>query len=847
MKKRFTSLLALASTALLLPAVNAGSYSTNFDEASAPSPGYVLYGNAVVEAGGGAGGTACAKLTKALNGQQGSFIINELDPGAAVSEFTANFKMLIGGGSAVPADGCSFNFANDLPNGTFGEAGAGNGLRLGFDIYDNVDGNPNNGSGEAPRFNVWWQGALKGSTPLQSLAFMAGNTFVDVSVTIKPNHRLDVTWGGTPIFTDLDIGYQPVTGGRFGWGGRTGGLNANQFVDDVSITTTVATPLPPVPPATAFFDFNAGLPAGTNNYGNAGVQATGGAGNTGYMRLTEAVNGQAGTWTVEDLNAGGPVESLDISFKLKLSNGTNPPADGFGVHWAPDIANAGFPNAEEAVGHGLSVGFDVYDNGGGEAPAIDVFWLGNKVGGVKVSSAFLNTQGSFLDTRIRLTSTGKVSVTFGGTFIIYDLQVPNWTAFSGARYGFAARTGGLNQLQAIDDVSITSVAFTGPIGFVVQPVAPPALVVGGSASFSVTTNDPISTGYQWQVLPVGATVWQNAPGASATSSYTTPSLAAADNGIQYRCHVTSSKNGSSADSNVMTMLVRDITRPAVAQINDTFDGAASVTNIGTATSAVQTLSGDYSLEAAGGTAGSGSLILTRAENGKFGTLVIGDVNPGFAVQGVTAVVKASISGENPADGWSFSWGNNIAASQAYSAVENGLGDGLRVGFIYYSGSGVGVVVYWNNVFITKVNSNLATLQTAPGAYKEAIIRLTPSGTGTGATLDVAFGGLVLIDGLSLPDATPLTGASFALGARTGGANQLHQFDDFCISTSRLPFAGEPTIDISRNEDDITQTITFTGILSVSTDLATWTDLNVTSPYVVPLGLLPDREYYRAHQ
>ncbi len=839
-RKYLTLLSAIGALAASATHSQAGSYAINFDEPSIPAPGYTLYGNAVVEALGGVGDTTCAKLTKAINGQGGSLILNELDPGASVSEFTATFKLRMGGGTPVPADGCAFSFAPDIVAGVFGEAGSGKGLTIGFDTYDNVDANPNNGTGEAPRFNVFWNGTLVASSPLQSLATMVSDTYVEAMVKINSNRKLDFTWGGVPIFTDLAIGWQPITGGKFGWGGRTGGANANHFVDDIAISTTTVT-LPAPPAATVFYDFNtATVPAGTNAYGNATIVATGGVGNTAFMQLTDAVNGQAGTWTVNDLNAGGPVESIDMSFKLFLSNGTNPPADGFGFHWAPDLPAAGFPNAEEAVGHGLSIGFDVYDNGGGEAPALDVFWLGNKVGGVKVPQSFLNTQGAFVNTRIRLTAQGLIDVQFGNAIVIYHLQVPNWTAFSGAKYGFAARTGGLNQRQAIDDVAITAVPYAGPIGFITQPIAQ-KVVINGTVTYVVETNDASASQFQWQKLAPGGSIWENIGGATG-ASYTTPAATFADDGTQFRAHVTSTRNGSQADSNAVTLIVRNIARPGLAQVNDTFDGGA-IANTGTANPA-QTLSGNYSLPTSGGTLASGSLILTPAAASQFGTLVIGDFNGGAGLAGFTAAVNFDINGANPADGWSLSFGRNIAATQAYSAVENGLGDDLKVGLIYYSGSGVGVLVNWKGTQLVKVPTTLGLMQTSPGVYKEAIVRLTsaPPYPST-ATLDVAIGGSVVIDGLPIPDYAPVGGASFALGARTGGAWQLHQFDDLAIDTIQ---AAPPAISVIQSLDDLEQRITFQGKLSVSTDLVNWTDIPDASPYVVPLGLLPDRQYYRAH-
>lgn len=164
------------------PAAQAGSFTANFDDGLAPA-GALLFGDGstsgVVETTGGVGGSGCLKLTKAVNGVMGSMIINDLDGGVAVNGFTANFKIRIGGGSATPADGCSFAFASDLPDAAFGEEAAGTGLRISFDIYNNA--------GEAPAFRIYWGGvqvATSGVRPIAEL--VTGAQFVDVLVRINP-------------------------------------------------------------------------------------------------------------------------------------------------------------------------------------------------------------------------------------------------------------------------------------------------------------------------------------------------------------------------------------------------------------------------------------------------------------------------------------------------------------------------------------------------------------------------------------------------------------------------------------------------------------------------------------
>ena len=55
---------------------------------------------------------------------------------------------------------------------------------------------------------------------------------------LDPDGSLDIVFDGVAHFTNLYTPYTPVSSGRFGFGARTGGLNMNVFIDDLSLTTT---------------------------------------------------------------------------------------------------------------------------------------------------------------------------------------------------------------------------------------------------------------------------------------------------------------------------------------------------------------------------------------------------------------------------------------------------------------------------------------------------------------------------------------------------------------------------------------------------------------------------------
>ena len=117
---KMTLLKRCLQTSLLLAAAalsaQAGTFTSDFN--SGLPAGTAVYGNAVVEATGGIGDSGVLKVTKAINSQSGSFVIEDIDAGNPIAGFDVTFKLLIGGGTATPADGISFCFGPDLPNGT---------------------------------------------------------------------------------------------------------------------------------------------------------------------------------------------------------------------------------------------------------------------------------------------------------------------------------------------------------------------------------------------------------------------------------------------------------------------------------------------------------------------------------------------------------------------------------------------------------------------------------------------------------------------------------------------------------------------------------------------------------
>jgi hypothetical protein len=173
-------------------------------------------------------------LTYAEGSLQGSAFLDELDPGQAVGAFNLNFKLRIGGGDSTPADGLSIYFGPEALTEPFGEEGPtdATGLVVIFDIFDN-------GGGEAPAIDIKYGGNIFAHAPF-TVGNIQSDTFTTVSIVLKPNGTLDLSYKGQPVYSNLFIpGFTPAAG-KFAFGARTGGANANHWIDDLSVTTTVA-------------------------------------------------------------------------------------------------------------------------------------------------------------------------------------------------------------------------------------------------------------------------------------------------------------------------------------------------------------------------------------------------------------------------------------------------------------------------------------------------------------------------------------------------------------------------------------------------------------------------------
>ena len=226
-----------------------------------------------------------------------------------------------------------------------------------------------------------------------------------------------------------------------------------------------------------------------------------GTGNTTpFLQITDPTGSQQGAIVFDDVLNGADVTKFTATFRLFIGKGSGNPADGFSFNLAPDISSDA-SISEEGIGSGLTIAMDTYDNGGGEAPAIDVKWAGQEVATTKVAKAVLvNNQW------VNVTIQGSVDASGGHVTVIHNnvkyydnLSIPDWAAgaLAGAKLGLGARTGGEFEVHWLDDLKViynADVAIAQPPTIsITSPTNNARLAVGASVPITVNAQAPGGT------------------------------------------------------------------------------------------------------------------------------------------------------------------------------------------------------------------------------------------------------------------------------------------------------------------------------------------------------------------
>ncbi len=263
----------------------------------------------------------------------------------------------------------------------------------------------------------------------------------------------------------------------------------------------------------------------------------------GHLALTYNENSQQATIVLDDLDGGAAIESFTVRFKVQVGPGSGNPADGFSFSFGPEVTS--FSNfGEEGTGNGVIVAFDIYDNGGGEAPAIDVKYNGAVVASAKFVKADMVTS-QFEDVEIVLNRNGTLSVKHKGQAVHTDVVLPAFAPQAG-QFGIGARTGGENANQWIDDLSVTTTRANNAAPSITTQPQSQTVAEGSPVSFTVGYDGSAPLTLQWlsnNVQIAGATA----------ATYTIPRASYAGNGAKYKCTVTNASGAATSQEATLTV------------------------------------------------------------------------------------------------------------------------------------------------------------------------------------------------------------------------------------------------------------------------------------------------------
>ena len=387
---------------------------------------------------------------------------------------------------------------------------------------------------------------------------------------------------------------------------------------------------------------------------------------------------------------------------------------------------------------------------------------------------------------IRLNADGSLNFDYKGANVFTNFFVPGYQDFVNAgfpvRFGFGARTGGLNANQWIDNLQITTV--TQPlVGISQQPFSQTAQQ-GDDVQFDVRVGNTNGVTFQWYSNNV---VILNATNQTLTIS----NAQAGYSGSQYK--VTATGPNNSVTSSVVTLNVTDLAPPGSPQLSFNFDDGA--VPAGTA------VFGNALVDTSGGVTNSGALKLTIAANNENGAFVVSDPDAGLPVYGFTARFKTLVGGGSvpPADGFAFAFGNDIPADPTAGGPHfeegGGLGANLQVTFDIYNNDGIfgyypgdepqpapSIDVRFGGQVLGTVQLPISFMETGVNddgtpALKDTIIQLNTDGT-----LNVVYHGALVFNHLAIPSFGSIAGGSYVLAGRTGGLNDNIWVDNFQLTT-----------------------------------------------------------------
>ena len=210
------------------------------------------------------------------------------------------------------------------------------------------------------------------------------------------------------------------------------------------------------------------VPAQSLLSGAAHVADDGSGAKNCVMHLTDANQcASNGVWTILDQAAGQNVNHIHVHWRSLVGGDDGsvctatqfgrPGADGYSFNWGTDLATSFV--GEEGTGSGVTVTVDTWDNGGGEAPGLEIKWQGQRVAFDPINldqglaKDFLR-KNKFVDADLYVDAQGLATFIYDGR--ILQATLTDWKGLARGNYVFGARTGGASDNHWVDDVIINT-------------------------------------------------------------------------------------------------------------------------------------------------------------------------------------------------------------------------------------------------------------------------------------------------------------------------------------------------------------------------------------------------------
>ncbi|PWB20054.1 T9SS sorting signal type C domain-containing protein [Flavobacterium sp. HTF] len=430
-----------------------------------------------------------------------------------------------------------------------------------------------------------------------------------------------------------------------------------QTSPDGNAPWTDATPVP-----TTFFGtepFNS-LPANTNVYGSAAITA-------GQLVLTTATNSLNGAYVIQS-TPGISVDAFTVNFDYQIP--TTGGADGFSLSYAGDIASdAG--GGESGQGSGIIVQFDTYDNEGvTPGSRVRIQYAGNTLYNSAIDVPSLRPTTGNTPVILTVDAKGRLLLKINGQTVVSDLALP--AAYLSAnksawKFKFAARTGGSNDIHAIDNLLIRylDIANTGS---------------------TFTTSQTVKTYYRVVTTCGGTPTPSGSIMVDVTSATINTMTAPACTGVAFTVTPTNVTNGTIPSGTVYTWTVPTVTGGMTAAAASTGNSASITGTLTNPTATAQTAT--YTVTPITGTCTGIPFTLTVTVN----PLPV----PTFTVQPSTICINTDVTYTTQPGMPNYVWGFPGTSGLDYIITSGGINTSETVTLKYLTATSKTVTINYTN-------------------------------------------------------------------------------------------------------------------------------------------------------